>query len=88
MSDEAQVRGRIGQYKDWFNERFRKPDGSCYGDRARQNITRRIKPPIIKNGWSQLIDFDRGDDRLRELALHREPERRGRGRPRAIDTLK
>ena len=86
MPDETPVPGRRrGIYQDWFDSRFRKPDGTPYGTRARQAITKKLRPPITKIGWSQTIDFDDGDECLREWAKRQQQQeqpRRGRGRPR------
>ena len=74
-------------HEDWAPKRMPR----ARTRRAQLHAINRFQLPVIRLGHSVLIDDEAGDARLRELALHqhREPERRGRGRPRAsIDTLK
>jgi hypothetical protein len=52
--------------------------------RAKQNIAKRLRLPVIHAGHTTLIDPLMGDNRLRELAAYCEaaPDARRRGRPR------
>jgi hypothetical protein len=68
-------------FKDWFDQRFAKPDGSAYSERQRSTIVKRYQLPLIKVGWNKLIIPAQADQRLAELAKFRE-ERPRRGRPR------
>src|SRR5436305_12827424 len=82
----------------WFDERLRKPDGSAYAKRQRDNIKRKYQLPVIQIGQAELIIPEQGDARLAKFAglkpgtpeyieaMRPEPEppRRGRGRLRKI----
>jgi hypothetical protein len=50
--------------------------------RGQQALAKRLRLPLIRAGHSVLIDPDRGDERLRELAIGAEPQQPRRGRPR------
>lgn len=65
-------------HREWCPERIK----TAKTRRAQQIIAKRYRLPLIRIGNSVLIDAEAGDDRLRELALHQEPERRRVGRPR------
>jgi hypothetical protein len=52
------------------------------GRRAKQALAKKYALPTIRIGHATLICPRAGDDRLRSLARHLEPERR-RGRPRS-----
>lgn len=72
-------------YEDYAPSRFHQSDGTPYKRRTQQILAKKLRLPLIRAGHSILIDPDRADDVLRELAEHQEqeaPRRRGRGRPR------
>ena len=73
MSDDRLV----DYYLDYGPSRF-----GPVKKRSLQTKVKQFNLPIIRTGWSTLIDPQAGDDRLREYARGAPEPRRGRGRPR------
>lgn len=86
-------------FADYFDERFRKPDGSSYKKRQRDKFVKLYSFPVIRIGWTELIVPALGDARLAELSgyssfrdkvpppprrLQEQPPRRRPGRPRKL----
>lgn len=83
MSDA--MNGNAGsELEEFYNTYAPKRFPTAKTKRAKQNVAKKIKLPLIRVGNSTLIDPRMGDNRLRELALHQLEQPRGRGRPRLI----
>ena len=80
-TDSAAAPSLVDYYREYAPARFRHPNGEPVRRRSQQLLAKRYRLPLIRIGNSCLIDPAAADRRLRELALHQEPERR-RGRPR------
>ena len=74
MSDNTLV----DYYSDYAPKRFPRAKSR----RTQQDLAKRYRLPLIRVGYNVLIDPIAGDNRLRELAKHQEPEQRRLGRPR------
>ena len=82
-SDQPASVTRIVEYYDEYAaRRFRKKNGKPVGKRSAQRLASKFRLPIIRAGNTTLIDEVAGDARLAEHALHRDPQRPRRGRPR------
>ena len=75
----------VEYYDDYAARRFRKKNGKPVGKRSAQRLASKFRLPLIRAGNATLIDEVAGDARLAEHALHREPQRPRRGRPRLIN---
>ena len=76
---------RLISFDEWFDARLRRPDGTAYSRRSRQQIAKKFKLPLVRVGHVRLIDPAAADARLLEYALHQDqPERLSRGRPRRV----
>jgi hypothetical protein len=72
-------------YNTYAEERFKRPNGVPLKRRSKQILAKKFRLPLIKVGWTTLIDPEAGDERLRQYALEqlekKEGAARGRGRP-------
>ena len=87
MTEPAQhdLPSRLQLFDEWFDARLRRPDGTAYSRRSKQQIAKAFRLPIVRVGHVRLIDPAAADARLLEHALHQdEPERPSRGRPRRV----
>jgi hypothetical protein len=76
-----QTGGLVDFYAVFCPQRF----PSAKTRRAKQNLAKKLKLPLIRAGQNTLVDPRMADDRLRELALYQEREEPPRrGRPRLI----
>lgn len=54
--------------EDWFNARFRKPNGEPYSPRTRAVHLKRLGIEPLVVGWSRIVDPATADRRVLELA--------------------
>jgi hypothetical protein len=73
MADEK--RGELVDYYPWARSRFRTRDGKPLSSRVLETKIHKFNLPIIRTGHGALIDPQAGDDRLREFAQQRRPQK-------------
>jgi hypothetical protein len=68
----------VGPFIEWFDRRFRRANGEPYSARSRRRFVRQLHLPVIKIGEAEMLDYEAGDEVLRQHARYRDGPRRGR----------
>jgi hypothetical protein len=82
MPNDAAAQHKLEPFNDWYDARFRRPDGKPFRPRVKRRVAAKLGLPIVKIGWAELVDGELGDRLIAAAAGLASPTHR-RGRPRA-----